>query len=362
MSAHDAITFQAHLDNLVRSPLVVAELSGNHMGSFERALELIEAAARAGAHAVKLQTYRPEDLTLPFQTETFRVQGGLWDGRYLWDLYEEAQTPWEWTRALAQRANELDLFLFSSPFSPEAVDYLESAINPPAYKIASFEINHVPLLREVAATRKPVVLSTGMAKKDEIAFAVNLLHHHQAGPLTLLHCVSAYPAAPDAFNLRRMDKLRTTFKATPGLSDHTLSDTVAVAATALGARLIEKHLVLDDTPEAVDAGFSLTPAAFRQMREAVETAHRTLGSPALHRGEGETAQARYRRSLFVRKKVAAGEVLEEPHLAVVRPAGGLDPRQWDDVCGKVATRDLHPGQPLRKDDFTSATPASSVAP
>lgn len=342
----------ARWNDPAQPPVVIAELSGNHGGRLTQAEELTRAAVASGADACKLQTYRPQDLTLPFQTETFRIHGGLWDGRYLWDLYEEAQTPWEWTGRLAKIAAGADRWFFSTPFSPDAVSFLEQAIDPPAHKIASFELNHVPLLRAIGRTGKPVIASTGMASEEEIRFALGTLREAGSGPVALLVCVSAYPAEPTSFHLRKLETLREKFDVVVGLSDHSLSDTIAIAATALGARIIEKHLVLARDSQAVDAGFSLEPHEFARLVEAVRTAHAALGSPELKPASSEAHETKFRRSLFAARNIARGETFTEKNLAIVRPGSGLPPHLWDQVLGATAATDLHAGQPLRAENLS----------
>ncbi len=331
------------------TPYLVAELSGNHQQSLERALALVDAAADAGADAVKLQTYTADTLTLPARTAAFRLEGGLWDGRYLHDLYREAMTPWEWHGRLAERARERGLHCFSTPFDESAVDFLERTLNPPVYKVSSFEVNHGPLLRRVAATGKPVILSTGMAEGWEIERALGALKG--ASGVVLLKCVSAYPADPKGFNLRSLVTLREAFGREVGLSDHALTDEVALGAVALGACVIEKHLCLSRAEGGVDSGFSLEPAEFARMAVAVRRLHAALGEGRLGTTAQDEGQRRFRRSIFVSAEVREGEVLTAANLKVVRPADGLDPFRWEEVLGKRAARGLSAGEPLREGDW-----------
>ncbi|RME70246.1 MAG: pseudaminic acid synthase [Verrucomicrobia bacterium] len=334
-----------------RPPFLVAELSANHRQQKAHALALIDAAADAGADAIKLQTYTPDTLTLPARTRPFRLGKGLWEGRYLHDLYREAMTPWEWHAELAAHARARGLLAFSTPFDETAVDFLEREMRPPAYKIASFEINHLPLLRRVGATGRPVILSTGMATEPEIATAVQTLRAAGCPALLLLKCVSSYPARPADFNLRAIGTLHDRFRAPVGLSDHTLSDEVALGAVALGASLIEKHLTLRRDDGGIDAGFSLEPAEFRRMATAVRTLHAALGADTLGPSRQDRSQRRFRRSIFVAADVAPGEILTAENLRIVRPADGLDPRHWDEVLGRRARRRLKAGTPLRQGDW-----------
>ncbi|MFP6855563.1 MAG: pseudaminic acid synthase [Opitutales bacterium] len=333
------------------SPVIVAELSGNHAGDLDRALALVDAAANNGADAVKLQTYRPELITIESRDERFLIQKGLWAGRYLYDLYTEAMTPWEWHPVLAKRASEHDLFLFSSPFDETAVDFLEKSIDPPLHKIASFELNHLPLLKKVARTGKVVAVSVGVAGRDEIEIAVNVLREEGCPLVVLLQCVSEYPAEPASFNLASIPNLAETFRVTVGLSDHSLGHVAAVAATSLGARLIEKHLVLDREDGSIDAGFSMEPTEFGEMAAATRVAHAALGSSGIGVADDVPAR-RFRRSILVAHPICKGEPLTDLNLRVARPGDGLDPARWEEVLGKKATSDLPIGHPLSDGDWS----------
>ncbi len=333
-------------------PFLIAELSANHRQQLAQAHQLIEAAADAGADAVKLQTYTPDTITLPAHTPPFRVGKGLWEGRYLHDLYGEAMTPWEWHAELAAHARARGLVCFSTPFDETAVDFIAREMRPPVYKIASFEVNHLPLLRKVGRTGKPVIMSTGMATEAEIAVAARTLRSAGCPALVLLKCVSAYPARPEDFNLRSLRTLQDTFRAPAGLSDHTMSDEVALGAVALGAVAIEKHLTLHRADGGVDSGFSLEPAEFKRMATAVRTLHAALGSTALGPTAQDRGQRRFRRSIFVAQDIARGEELTAVNLRIVRPADGLDPARWDDVLGRKARRHLKAGTPLRAGDWS----------
>ncbi len=333
------------------APFIIAELSGNHQQRIENAIRLIDAAAEAGANAVKLQTYTADTITLPARTKRFRVGKGLWHGRHLHDLYREAMTPWEWHAPLAAHARKRGLVCFSTPFDETAVDFLEREMRPPLYKIASFEVNHLPLLRRVAATRKPVIMSTGMATGDEISAAARTLKQNGCPALILLKCVSAYPARAEDFNLRALTLLRARFGAPAGLSDHTMTDEVALGAIALGGCVIEKHLVLDRGDGAIDAGFSLEPAEFARLVRAVRALHAALGKAVLGPSRQDRSQRRFRRSIFVSKDVIRGGKLTAGNLRIVRPADGLDPARWDSVLGRAARRALKAGHPLRETDI-----------
>lgn len=325
---------------------VIAELSANHGGQFDEAAALIHAAKEAGADAVKLQTYTADTLTLQSEAEYFRVGGGtLWDGRTLHDLYGEAHTPWEWQPRLKAVAEEVGLALFSTPFDAGAVDFLE-AMHVPAHKIASFELVDLPLIRRVAQTGKPVILSTGMATLAEIEEAVQAAREAGANQLALLHCNSAYPAPPDAMHLRTIPDLAARFGVPVGLSDHTLALAVPVAAVALGAGLIEKHLTLSRAAPGPDSAFSLEPAEFRAMVAAVRVAEKSLGTVRYGAGEEEKKSLVFRRSLFVVRDMRAGDVFTEATVRSIRPGQGLAPKHLPEILGRLAAKDLRRGTPL----------------
>ena len=332
-------------------PVVVAELSGNHRGELDRALALVDASADAGADAVKLQTYRPDTITIDSRTDRFLISEGLWAGRYLADLYKEAMTPWEWHPALAERAAERGMALFSSPFDETAVDFLEESVNPPLHKIASFELNHFPLLRKIAQTGKPVAASVGASTHEEIDEAVALLRSEGCPLIILLQCVSQYPADPKDFNLSSLTELAAKFDLVSGLSDHSSGFVVPVVATSLGARLIEKHLVLDRNDGSIDAGFSMEPNEFRNMVDAVRSAHASLGEPKIGLQDENHPSRRFRRSILVSGSIRKGERLTAENLRVARPADGLSPARWDEVIGKEAACDMEPGHPLVSGDW-----------
>jgi pseudaminic acid synthase len=326
--------------------LMVAELSGNHKGEFRRAKALIREAAEAGAGAVKIQTYTADTITLDCDTGPFRIEGhGLWGGRTLYDLYKEAYTPWEWQPELKAYAESHGLLLFSSPFDPSAVAFLEE-MDVPAYKVASFEITDAPLLQCVARTGKPVILSTGMATIEEIEEAVQTLQEAGATGIVLLKCTSAYPAPLDEMNLRGIPALAERFGAPVGLSDHSLGTVAPVAAVTLGACLIEKHLTLDRGDGGPDAAFSLEPAEFARMVRAVRDTERALGSAGFDGASGEEAMRKLRRSLFVVEDIRAGQPFTAENVRSIRPAAGLHPRHLSQVLGRRAACDITRGTPL----------------
>jgi len=326
-------------------PYVVAEMSANHGQDFDEAVRIVEAAARAGADAVKLQTYTPDTLTIDCDHPAFRIEGTLWAGRTLYDLYGQAFTPWKWQPKLKQIAGDLGLHLFCTPFDSTAVDFLE-AVGVPAYKIASFELVDLPLLRRVAQTGKPIVLSTGMASLGEIDEAVRTIREAGGRELALLKCTSAYPAAADQMNLRTIPHLAECFQVPVGVSDHTLDPAVPVAAVALGASIIEKHLTLSRAQPGPDSAFSLEPDEFRRMAEAVRAADRALGVVRYGATEHESPALRFRRSLFVVEEVKAGEPFASENVRSIRPADGLHTRYLDEVLGRPARCDIARGTPL----------------
>ena len=331
--------------NQEQAPYVIAELSANHNGNLDRALAIMTAAKAAGAGAIKLQTYRPDTITLKSDRPEFQIHGGLWDGHSLYDLYEWAHTPWEWHQALFAKGRELGLTVFSSPFDFSAVDLLES-LDCPAYKIASFELVDLPLIRYAAQTGKPLVMSTGMAKEAEITAAVEMALKHGNGQLALLHCVSGYPTPAAEYNLRTIPMLRQRFGVEVGLSDHTLGSATAIAATALSATLIEKHFTLARADGGPDCAFSMEPAELSELITSVNTAHAALGVADYQLTESEQGNRAFRRSLYLVRDIAAGEALTAEHIKSVRPALGLPPADYDRLIGKRVSRDLSANQPL----------------
>lgn len=336
---------------------IIAELSANHGQSLDRALELVTAAKEAGADAIKLQTYRPDTITIDSRNEYFRIRGTMWEGRTLYDLYEEAFTPWEWHAPLKSAADELGLQLFSSPFDPTAVDFLED-LGVPAHKVASFEAIDIPLLRKVGATGKPVILSTGMASLAEIEEAVHTLRSAGAAGVCLLKCTSAYPARPEDMNLRTIPHLSECFRVPAGLSDHTPGGAVPVAAVSLGATVIEKHLTLSRAEGGPDSAFSLEPQEFRQMVQDVRVAERALGRVSYEATPQERDSRILRRSLFVVEKVRAGELFTEANVRSIRPGHGLHPRHLPDVVGRRAAVDVDRGTPMSWDFLAPRIPTA----
>jgi pseudaminic acid synthase len=329
-------------------PYVICELSGNHNGSLERALKLLDAAAATGADAIKIQSYTPDTITIDHDGPGFRIEGGLWDGRTLYDLYGEAQTPFEWHEALFARARELRVTLFSTPFDESAVDLLEE-LGAPAYKIASFEAIDLPLVAYVASKRKPMIISTGMANLDEIGEAVRTARENDCDQIVLLHCVSSYPAPDDQSNVRTVPDLAERFGVVSGLSDHTVGSAVAVASIALGGCVVEKHFTLARADGGPDAAFSLEPEEFSTLVEDCKRAWRSLGHPTYDLQGCEQGSVAFRRSVYVVRDVRAGEELTRENVRSIRPGYGLPPKHLPEVLGRRASRDLKRGEPLAWD-------------
>jgi pseudaminic acid synthase len=324
---------------------IIAELSANHCQDFDQAINLIKAAKTAGANAVKVQTYTPETLTLQSSKKPFHIQGTAWDGRRLYDLYEEASMDWAWQPKLKVEANQLGLDFFSTAFDPSAVDFLEE-MNVPAHKVASFEIVDIPLVQRMAKTGKPLIISTGMATAEEIEEAVSAAREAGAKEIALLKCVSAYPASVSDMNLRSIPDLSARFGVPAGLSDHTLGGIVPMVAVAVGACIIEKHLTLSRAIKGPDSAFSSEPAEFTEMVQSIRTVEEALGQIVYGASESEVATKKFRRSLFVVKDVKAGEVFTEDNVRSIRPADGLPPKLMKELLGHRAKRDIEKGTPL----------------
>lgn len=333
------------------STYIIAELSGNHNGSLETALELVSLAKSAGADAVKLQTYTADTITLDCDNEYFRIGGGtLWDGTTLYRLYQEAATPWEWHEPIFQRAAELGIDCLSTPFDESAVDFLER-FRPPAYKIASFELVHHPLLKKVAQTGRPVIMSTGMASIEEIEEALVVLRAAGSQDITLLKCTSSYPAPAEETNLARIPEMAARFGTRVGLSDHTMGIAVPVAAVALGATVIEKHFCRSRSEPGPESTFSLEPEELRQMVEAVRVAEAALGRATYERTPAEEKSLPFRRSIFTTREISAGEKFTNENVRVIRPAHGLPPKHWERILASTATRAMPKGTPLAPTDM-----------
>ncbi|GEO04644.1 sialic acid synthase [Adhaeribacter aerolatus] len=330
-----------------QQPFIIAEMSGNHNQSLEKALAIVDAAAEAGAHALKLQTYTPDTMTIA-GAHTIQDEGSLWQGRELYDLYKEAYTPWEWHQAIFDRATQQGMVAFSSPFDETAVDFLES-LAVPCYKIASFENTDLPLLKKVAATGKPVIMSTGVATLADIDEGVRTLQEHGCNQLILLKCTSTYPASPENTNLRTIPHLAQLFNLPVGLSDHTMGVGASVAAVALGACVIEKHFTLSRAEGGVDAAFSLEPYELKLLVTEAERAFLALGKIQYGVQKAEQKSRLFKRSVYVAADIKAGDNFSKENLRVIRPGNGLAPKYYEEVLGKVAKTDLKAGTPLTWD-------------
>lgn len=331
-------------------PFVIAEMSGNHNQSLDRALSIVDAAAATGAHALKLQTYTPDTMTLDLKQGEFFISdpSSPWSGRSLYDLYKEAHTPWDWHGPLFERCKKHDMIYLSTPFDLSSVDFLEQ-FNPPVYKIASFENTDVPLIRRVAQTGKPLIISTGMASLEDLELMVKTARSHGSGEVILLKCTSSYPSTPENSHLKTIPHLRELFGTEVGLSDHTLGVGVACASIAMGATVVEKHFTLSRADGGVDAAFSLEPAEMKLLVEETRRAWESLGSVHYSLLEIEKKSMVFRRSLYVAEDVQEGELLTEKNVRCIRPGYGLAPRYYDWVMGKRASQALKRGTPMKLD-------------
>lgn len=341
------VTIAGRAIGLDSPPFIVAEMSGNHNQSLERALEIVDAAAQAGAHALKIQTYTADTMTLDLNKDEFRISDpeSLWSGKSLYRLYEEAHTPWEWHKPIFARCRELGLVGFSTPFDETAVDFLES-LGVPCHKIASFENTDLPLIRKAVKTGKPLIISTGMATVSELDETVRTAREGGSRSLVLLKCTSSYPADPQNSNLRTIPHMRELFQCEVGLSDHTLGVGAAVASVALGATVIEKHFTLRRADGGVDAAFSLEPEEMRTLVDEAKRAWLALGKTSYGSPEAEKKSLAFRRSLYVAKDIRAGETFTSENLRAIRPGYGLPPKYRDVVLGRRATRNVKAGTPV----------------
>ena len=326
-------------------PYIIAELSANHNGKLSKAMELIEAAAATGADAIKIQTYTPDTMTIPHDGEEFQIKGGLWDGYQLHQLYKEAYTPYEWHAQMFAKAREIGITIFSTPFDETAVDLL-AGLDAPAYKIASFEVIDLPLIKYVAKRGKPMIISTGMANLGEIQGAVETARSNGAGGLALLHCTSSYPAPIEQANVRTVSHLGQAFGVVSGLSDHASGSAACVASTALGGSIIEKHFTISRADGGPDAAFSLEPDEFKKLVDDCKSAWSALGSVGYSLAESERANTRFRRSIYAVKPIKAGQPLTAENVRAIRPGFGLPPKHMPEIIGRTAARDIAYGEPL----------------
>ena len=331
-------------------PYIIAELSANHNGSIARALESIDAAQSCGVDAIKLQTYSADTMTIDCDRDEFMIRGGLWDGYKLYDLYKWAQTPFEWHGEIFEHARKRGITIFSTPFDETAVDLLES-LNAPAYKIASFEVTDLPLIRYVANTRKPIIMSTGMATEDEIEEAVTAARDAGCKDLVLLHCISSYPAPMNQANLRQLAELSRRFQAIPGLSDHTLGTTASVAAVSLGACVIEKHFTLSRADKGPDSDFSIEPSELQRLCNDARDAWSALGEVGYQRQKAEEGNKIFRRSIYFIRDVSAGSIVSPDDIRRIRPGIGLLPKYFDNLIGRRLKVSVHRGTPTSWDLF-----------
>jgi len=332
-------------------PFIIAELSANHNGSLQRALATIDEAKRCGADAIKLQTYSADTMTIDCDKPDFMIQGGLWDGFKLYDLYKWAQTPFEWHQAMFEHARKIGITVFSTPFDETAVDLLES-LDTPAYKIASFELTDLPLINYVAKTGKPMVMSTGMASELEIDEAVTTARDGGCKDIVLMHCISSYPAPVEQSNLRQIPELARRFNVVPGLSDHTLGTTVSVASVALGACVIEKHFTLSRKDKGPDSEFSLEPHELERLCKYTKEAWMALGNPGYDRQEAEEGNRLFRRSLYFVRDLPLGHRVQPDDIRRIRPGLGLAPKHFDALIGKTLSRNVSFGDSVKWEDFS----------
>lgn len=330
-------------------PYIIAEMSGNHNGDIKRALQLVKAASESGAHALKLQTYTADTITMNQRGGLFDINdsSSLWDGRNLYELYQEAHTPWEWHQEIFDYAKSLGMDAFSSPFDESAVDFLET-LNVPAYKIASFESNHFPLLKKVAQTGKPILISSGTSKLNEIYESIQYLKKHGAKDIVVFKCTSTYPATPENTNLNTIPVFKSVFQdCIVGLSDHTMGIGASVAAVALGARVIEKHFTMNRAEGGVDSDFSLEPQELKQLVIETERAFQALGNVQLDTQKSEEKSRQFRRSIYVSQDIKEGDILSSYNLKIIRPGDGMEPKYWDAIIGSKAKKNYQKGDPFK---------------
>ena len=343
---NNSIQIANHIISEDSTTYIIAEMSGNHNMDFDRAVRILHAAKESGADAIKLQTYTADTMTVDCDDPCFQItQGTLWDGTTLHKLYEKAYTPWEWQPKLQKIADDIGLDFFSSPFDSTSVDFLED-LNVPAYKVASFEITDIPLIRKIARLGKPVIISTGIATLADIELAVQACRDEGNENVILLKCCSAYPTPYEDTNLNTMVNLASIFDCIVGLSDHSMGDTVAVASVALGAKVVEKHMTLSRADGGVDSAFSMEPSEFKQMVENIRIAEKAMGKVTYELGEKQKREREHARSLFIASDMKAGDILNKDNMRSIRPANGLHPKYYDELLGKKVNQDVKMGTPL----------------
>jgi len=340
------ITINGRRIGLDYFPYVIAEMSANHNGSIENAFKIVDMAKKSGADAVKMQTYTPDTLTIDSDLPDFQLTDGLWAGQSLYQLYQQAYTPWDWHKPIFEYAKKIGITIFSSPFDNSAVDLLED-LNAPAYKIASFEVVDLSLIRYVAKTGKPLIISTGMANQEEIQEAIDTAKESGCKDLAILHCVSGYPAPAEDYNLRTLVDMRKAFNLVTGLSDHTIDNTTAIAGVALGSSIIEKHVTLDRHANGPDDSFSLEAKDLNELCFGCKVAWESLGKVDYGRKLSELENIKFRRSLYFVKDIKEGEIINRDHVKVIRPGFGMAPKFLDDVIGKNVNCDIKLGTPVR---------------
>jgi pseudaminic acid synthase len=353
MSANKEINIAGRKIGAEYSPYIIAEMSANHNGDIKRAFKTIEMAKAMGADAIKMQSYTADTITIDCDNEDFQIKGGLWDGYNLYRLYEWAQTPFEWHKPIFDHARKIDITIFSTPFDETAVDLLED-LNAPAYKIASFEAVDLPLIKYVAQTKKPMIISTGMANIEEISEAVETARENGCNELVLLHCISGYPAPIEQSNLRTIPDLASRFDVVPGLSDHTMGIAVSVASVALGASVIEKHVTLSRDDKGPDSDFSLEPDELKELCESAKNAWLSLGQEGYKLKAVEKENLKYRRSIYIVKDMKAGDVFSKENIRRIRPGFGIEPKYIEDILGKQVNQDVKRGEPLSWEKIKSS--------
>ncbi|MBD65322.1 MAG: pseudaminic acid synthase [Halobacteriovoraceae bacterium] len=331
-------------------PYIIAEVSANHNGDIDKALNLIEIAKKSGADAVKIQTYTADTMTLDVDKDNFKIKGGLWDGYTLYKLYQEAHTPWDWHYKLFEKARDIGITIFSSPFDESAVDFLEE-LNTPAYKVASFEATDIPLISYMAKKNKPLIMSTGMANFEEISESVEVIKNSGNKSIALLHCVSAYPALASNYNLKTLIDLKSKFGVLTGLSDHTLGIATSVASVALGACIIEKHFTHDRNDKGPDSEFSLEPDELKLLCSETKTAWEAIGEVNYKRKGQEESNAVFRRSIYFSQDLKAGSTITKENIKRIRPGFGLEPKHYEKILGMKVKSDIEKGDPVRWEDL-----------